>query len=106
MEASHRVRELKKTPRNLLVLITALSLVIVIFFPLLGVDANFQLYSNVTKVEGNQTWTITGVSLPPPYNAMASISYCLVGYGALLQNGTYNPLVVSHLGLFCSTPQP
>jgi len=92
--------------------LVALSIVVVLFVPLVGVEAtppNFQPYSTITTVEGNQTRTFTLVATPPTYNSMASISYCFWGYGALLQNGNYYPITTSHLqvvGAFCPTPQP
>jgi len=90
----------------------AFSIAIILFVPLVAVEAtppNFQGYSTITTVEGNQTRTLTLVATPPTYGSTASISYCFWGYGALLQNGNYYPLTTSHLqvmGAFCPTPQP
>ena len=90
----------------------ALSVIVILFFPLVAVEAtppDFQSYSTVTTVERNQTRTFTLVATPPIYGSVASISYCLWGYGALLQNGSYYLPTTSHLqvvGAFCPTPQP
>jgi hypothetical protein len=80
------------------------------FVPFVGVEAvppNWQYYATTTTVQGTHTQTMTLARNPPSVSSTASLAFCFMGHGALLQNGTYYPYTSSHLeilGAFCPTP--
>ena len=88
------------------------AVLFVAFAPIVGVQAEpvGAIYqSTVIATEGNQTKTITLVYDWPTEPSVASLSYCYWGSGALLQNGTYHPFVVSHTligGEWCPAIKP
>jgi len=93
------------------VAISILAVGLVFFLvPLEGVEAvppNWQWYATTTTVQGTQTQTMTLARNPPSVDSTASLAFCFMGHGALLQNGTYYPYTSSHLeihGAFCPTP--
>jgi len=94
------------------VVVSVLAVALVFFFiPLVGVEAvppNWQYYTTTTTLQGGQTHTMTLARNPPVVGSTASLAFCLLGNGALLQNGTYYLYTPSHLevqGSFCPTPQ-
>jgi hypothetical protein len=93
------------------VAMSVLAVGLVFFFvPLVGAQAvppNWQWYTTTTTVQGAQTQTMTLARNPPGIESSASLAFCFLGHGALLQNGTYYPYTASHLeiqGAFCPTP--
>lgn len=96
----------------IVVVVSMLAVALVFFFiPLVGVEAvppNWQYYATTTTVQGGITHTITLARNPPVIGSTASLAFCYLGHGALLQNGTYYPYTSSHLqvqGSACPTPQ-
>jgi hypothetical protein len=94
------------------VAVSMLAVGLVFFFvPLVGVVAvppNWQYYTTVTTIQAGRTQTTTLVANPPTVDSTASLAYCFLGHGALLEGGTYYPYTSSHFtmqGAFCPTPQ-
>lgn len=88
------------------------ALLFVLFVPLIGVQAEplgVTYQSTVTSTTGNSTRTYVLVYDWPTESSSASLSYCFLGKGALFQNGTYNPFVVSRTligGEWCPAIKP
>jgi hypothetical protein len=96
----------------LVVVVCALAGALVFFFiPLVGVEAvppNWQYYTTTTTIQGGQTHMITLARNPPVVGSTASLAFCFLGRGALLQNGKYYLYTSSQLqvqGSSCPTPQ-
>jgi hypothetical protein len=94
------------------VVVSVLAVALAFFFiPLVGVEAvppNWQYYATTTTIQGGQTHVVTLARNPPAVGSTASLAFCFLGRGALLQNGTYYIYTSSHLqvqGSFCPTPQ-
>ncbi len=96
----------------LLVVGTVGAVAFVLLVPLIGVEAEpigVQWQSTTTSTEGNQTRTMILYYDWPTESSAASVSYCLWGSGALFQNGTYHPFVISHTligGQWCPAIRP
>ena len=101
-----------KKSRISVILVAVLLIVGLVFFfvPIVAVQAvppNWQYQTTTVIVSGTQTKTWTLVRDPPSVDSAASLAFCLMGHGALLQDGTYYPYTSSHLevqGSFCPTP--
>jgi len=99
---------MKKSRIAVIVVLVLLTIGVVFFFvPLVGVEAvppNWQAYTTSVTVNGTQTKTWTMVRDPPSVDSAASLAFCFMGHGDLLQDGTYYPYTPSHLqvqGSFC-----
>ena len=96
----------------IVVVVSTLAFALVFFFvPLVGVEAvppNWQYNATTSTIQGGQTHMVTLARTPPAVGSTASLAFCFLGHGALLQNGTYYSYTASHLqvqGSFCPTPQ-
>jgi hypothetical protein len=95
-----------------LVVACAFAFALVFFFvPLVGVEAappKWQYYVTTSTIQGGQTHMVAPARNPRAVGSTASLAFCLLGRGALLQDGTYYIYTSSHLqvqGSFCPTPR-
>ncbi len=94
------------------VAILAGSLLFALFVPIIQVEAKpvgVVYMRTTTTTEVNQTKTLILVYNWPTETSISSLTYCLWGSGALFQNGTYHPFIVSHTligGQWCPALKP
>src|SRR3989442_8174218 len=74
---------------------TATTVILAVFAPVVSLTADIPGsggFSTTTTAQGNTTRTITLVGTPGYGEGLGSITFCYLGQGALLIQGTYYPL--------------